>query len=169
ADEAFMDVAPQASLVPQATLPGFIVLRSLGKFFGLAGARVGFVFSGTDLRLALEKELGPWAVSGPAQQLATQALADTAWQEMARTQLAAASERLARLLDECGFKPAGGTALFQWAPTPQARSLHETFARHGILTRLFTDPTGLRFGLPGVEAEWQRLEAALTAARRAVA
>lgn len=157
ADEAFMDAAPQASLVPQATLPGFIVLRSLGKFFGLAGARVGFVFSGTDLRQALEKELGPWAVSGPAQQLATQALADTAWQEMARAQLIAASERLTRLLDACGLRPAGGTALFQWVSTPHAATLHEQLARRGVLTRLFSKPASLRFGLPGTQSQWERL------------
>ena len=182
-DEAFMDATPEASLVSQATLPGLIVLRSIGKFFGLAGARVGFVFSGTDLRLALEKELGPWAVSGPAQQLATQALADTAWQETARTQLTAAGARLARLLDERGLAPAGGTVLFQWVRTPHAATLHEQLARRGILTRLFSDaqgrasvvgapsgeanparrmpgttePTSLRFGLPGTQTQWERL------------
>lgn len=156
-DEAFMDATPEASLVPQATLPGLIVLRSLGKFFGLAGARVGFVFSSADLRLALEKELGPWAVSGPAQQLATQALADTAWQETARARLTIAGARLARLLDECGLAPAGGTALFQWVRTPHAATLHEQLARHGILVRVFSEPESLRFGLPGTQTQWERL------------
>ena len=160
-DEAFMDATPEASLVSQATLPGLIVLRSIGKFFGLAGARVGFVFSGTDLRLALEKELGPWAVSGPAQAAAAKALSDSAWREATRTRLIGASARLGRLLAEHGLAPSGGTALFQWVGTPQAANLHEQLARRGILTRLFTAPASLRLGLPGDESQWQRLARAL--------
>ena len=38
-DEAFIDPTPDASLAPMAGADGLVVLRSLGKFFGLAGAR----------------------------------------------------------------------------------------------------------------------------------
>lgn len=160
-DEAFMDAAPGESLVEQTNEPGLIVLRSLGKFFGLAGARVGFVFADPELPRALEEDLGPWAVTGPAQIVAALALSDGAWQEATRVHLAGASARLGRLLAEHGLVPSGGTALFQWVRTPQAASLHEQLARRGILTRLFTAPVSLRFGLPGGEAQWQRLEQAL--------
>lgn len=160
-DEAFMDATPEDSLVNEINEPGLIVLRSLGKFFGLAGARVGFVFADPELLRALEEELGPWAVTGPAQAVATKALSDGAWQEAMRARLVAASTRLARLLAERGFTLAGGTALFQWVRTPHAASLHEQLARRGILTRLFTAPASLRFGLPGSEAQWQRLARAL--------
>ncbi len=168
-DEAFMDATPAGSLVEETNKPGLIVLRSLGKFFGLAGARVGFVFADPELVCAIEEALGPWAVTGPGQAVAAKALLDGAWQETTRARLAAAGARLGRLLGEHGLVPSGGTALFQWVCTPQARSLHEALVRQGILTRLFSKPSGLRFGLPGVEAEWQRLEAALATARRAVA
>ncbi len=160
-DEAFMDAAPEESLVVQASEPGLIVLRSLGKFFGLAGARVGFVFADPELLHALEEELGPWTVTGPAQAVTAKALSDGAWQETTRACLAGASTRLGRLLAENGFAPAGGTALFQWVRTPQATSLYEQLAQRGILTRLFTAPASLRFGLPGDETQWQRLARAL--------
>jgi cobalamin biosynthetic protein CobC len=160
-DEAFIDVAPADSLVPLAGLPGLVVLRSVGKFFGLAGARVGFVFAETAVLDALAERLGPWAVSGPARQVTAAALADTAWQAEARRSLARDSRRLARLLDENGLVGGAGTALFQWRPTPRARAIHEALAAKGILTRLFAAPTGLRFGLPASESQWARLAAAL--------
>lgn len=160
-DEAFMDVTSGVSLVEEANEPGFIVLRSLGKFFGLAGARVGFVFAARELLDVLDEELGPWVVTGPAQAAAAKALSDFAWQDAARTHLIGASARLGRLLAEHGLAPSGGTALFQWVGTLQAANLHEQLARRGILTRLFSAPASLRFGLPGDETQWQRLARAL--------
>lgn len=159
-DEAFMDTTPEHSLVPLAGRPGLVVLRSLGKFFGLAGARVGFVFAPATVRHALAEQLGPWALSGPARWVARHALADVAWQAQARTQLNAAGERLQRLLEAHGLAPRG-PALFKQIGTSRAAALHAALARRGILTRLFDTPSALRFGLPTDEMGWQRLEAAL--------
>ena len=44
-DEAFIDVTPDLSLASHADQVGLIVLRSFGKFFGLAGVRLGFVLA----------------------------------------------------------------------------------------------------------------------------
>ena len=162
-DEAFVDAEPADSLAPLAAWPGLVVLRSLGKFFGLAGARVGFVFADANLLTALAERLGPWPIAGPARAVATAALADRAWQAATRASLAAASRRLAALLDGRGLGGGGGTALFQWRPCGDAARLHTRLAEHGILTRLFIDPPGLRFGLPGSEGDWSRLDAALEA------
>jgi cobalamin biosynthetic protein CobC len=160
-DEAFMDVTPEFSLAPQSPRPGLIVLRSLGKFFGLAGARVGFVIAEPQLLRALHERLGPWAVNAPARWVATRALLDREWQAHTRQRLVAEGERLTALLSRFGLMPAGGCALFQWVPTPDAATIHGALARRGILVRLFEDPPGLRFGLPGSEAAWARLENAL--------
>lgn len=160
-DEAFIDADPADSLVPLAGRPGLVVLRSVGKFFGLAGARVGFVFAEPAVLDVLAERLGPWAVSGPARQVTAAALADTVWQAEARRCLARDSRRLASLLDEMGLAGGGGTALFQWRPTPHAPAVHDALAAKGILTRLFEAPAGLRFGLPASESEWARLAAAL--------
>lgn len=160
-DEAFIDATPEASLAGRCPRPGLIVLRSLGKFFGLAGARVGFVLAEPVVLDALGDRLGPWAVSAPSRWVARAALADTAWQQSARPVLLAAGARLADLLRSHGLAPAGGTALFQWVRIPDAAERHERLARQGILTRLFADPLSLRFGLPHHESDWARLAAAL--------
>jgi cobalamin biosynthetic protein CobC len=166
-DEAFIDTIPEASLTSLATRPGLIVLRSLGKFFGLAGARVGFVFASADLRRALEDELGPWTVSGLAQFAACAALSDRSWQAQTRDALVKAGQRLNTLLARAGVA-AKGTALFQWWQGEHADELHRELARKAILTRRFRDaePNGIRFGLPGIEKEWQRLEQALNGFKR---
>jgi len=169
-DEAFMDAAPEESLARFCPRLGLIVLRSLGKFFGLAGARVGFVFAEPVLLDQLYAHLGPWTVTAPSRWVATQALADFPWQQTARRRLALDSERLAFLLKCHGFTPHGGCALFQWVCSPHASEFHDRLARRGILTRRFesrmpgaTDPPSLRFGLPGDETGWARLDAALQA------
>jgi cobalamin biosynthetic protein CobC len=163
-DEAFADSDPAESLAACCDREGLIVLRSLGKFFGLAGARVGFVLAAAPLRQALAECLGPWTVAGPARFLARRALEDRAWHAVMRAQLTARAARLGALLGARGLAPAGGCGLFQWVPTATAAALHELLARRGILTRLFHTPCSLRFGLPGREEDWRRLDAALAAA-----
>ncbi|MEW6679132.1 MAG: threonine-phosphate decarboxylase CobD [Pseudomonadota bacterium] len=163
-DEAFLDPTPEASLAPFCDRDGLIVLRSLGKFFGLPGARVGFVMAGVELLGRLHEVLGPWTVPGPSRWLAQQALADGVWQAAARLRLSQAAERLARLLAVHGLAPGGGTALFQWVKTPHAAVIADRLARRGILVRRFADPPSLRFGLPGQEPDWARLAQALAEA-----
>ncbi|MGM0594625.1 MAG: threonine-phosphate decarboxylase CobD [Pseudomonadota bacterium] len=167
-DEAFIDATPGESLVADAGREGLVVLRSLGKFFGLAGARVGFCFACSALRQRLGEVLGPWAVSGPAREVARQALSDADWQAAMRLRLQRQSGRLHALLEEAGLVPAGDTALFAYCATPQAAWLHQRLARQGVLTRLFTEPSALRFGLPAAEANWQRLQQSLSVAMRTV-
>ncbi len=160
-DEAFMDSTPELSLCAHASNQGLIVLRSLGKFFGLAGARVGFVCAHPSLLDALQALLGPWCINAAARWVAAAALSDHQWQMTARQQLLAASERLHSLLSEHGLTPSGGSTLFQWICIPSASELHQALAQRGILTRLFNQPDSLRFGLPATEVEWTRLDKAL--------
>ncbi|KQN50923.1 threonine-phosphate decarboxylase [Pseudomonas sp. Leaf48] len=159
-DEAFMDNTPQLSLAPFAHQVGLIVLRSFGKFFGLAGVRLGFVLAERRLLKLLAEQVGPWAVSGPTRVVGAACLRDTQAQARQRERAEQASERLAALLDLYGFKPQGGCALFQWLITECAEELYEFMARRGILLRLFTHNSSLRFGLPGEEADWVRLSQA---------
>lgn len=160
-DEAFIDATPAHSLAVDSDLPGLVVLRSLGKFFGLAGARVGFVLAHPELLEALAELIGPWPVAGPARHVARLALEDTAWQSAARQQLTQDAQRLHVLLSDYGLTPDGASALFCWHQSPHTKVIHQALARQGILTRLFETPTSLRFGLPGEEKHWQRLESAL--------
>jgi cobalamin biosynthetic protein CobC len=162
-DEAFMDNTPMLSLAPFTHQVGLIVLRSFGKFFGLAGVRLGFVLAERKLLKLLAEQVGPWAVSGPTRVLGQACLLDTEGHARQRLRSEAASERLALLLEQHGLQPQGGCALFQWLITDRAEVLHDFMARRGILLRLFAHNSSLRFGLPGDEADWQRLEQALVA------
>jgi cobalamin biosynthetic protein CobC len=162
-DEAFMDVAPAgASLAPDIPLGNIVVLRSFGKFFGLAGLRLGFALAAPTHAARLAAQLGPWAVSAAALAVGARALADRAWIEATRPRLAAAAARLDAILIGNGLDIAGGTALFRLVHTPRAKDLFRHLGHAGILTRMFPDHAAwLRFGLPAGEAEWQRLQIAM--------
>jgi cobalamin biosynthetic protein CobC len=166
-DEAFADVQPDMSMLTLPELPaGTIVLRSLGKFFGLAGLRVGFVVTAEPDATSWRQLLGDWPVSGPACEIATSALRDSAWIVETRMRLAADRKRLDGVLDRAGLKLLGGTDLFGLFEWPDAADLLDHFARTGILVRGFSSPSRRdRFGLPADEAAWQRLEAACATLR----
>lgn len=162
-DEAFADIDGQSSVAAQSQRPGLIVLRSIGKFFGLAGLRLGFVAAEAALLERLADALGPWTVSSAAQRIGRAALEDAAWQQAARQQLQREGQRLQAALRAAGIA-SGGTALYQWWPEARAELFWRTMAGHGIWVRLFNRGAGgIRCGLPPDEAGWRRLETALQA------
>jgi cobalamin biosynthetic protein CobC len=174
-DEAFGDVGQidvgridagvgGLSLGPEVGRGHIVVLRSFGKFHGLAGLRLGFALAAPELAARLRATLGPWAVAGPAIAAGQAALADPAWAEAMRETLAREAARLDLLLTGVKLQIVGGTSLFRLVRTPVAGALFDHLGRAGILVRRFAEqPAWLRFGLPGIEAAWQRLAAALTA------
>lgn len=161
-DEAFIDPQPSTSLLNYCPQPGLIVLRSIGKFFGLAGIRAGFVFADPTLLKPLAEKLGPWPLSGPTREVCRQALLDKSWQLNTRQQLRQQSQRLQNLLTRHFESPdIQGTELFQTLSSNHTSELFQHFANRGILLRLFKTEQFLRFGLPDDCCEWQRLEQAL--------
>jgi cobalamin biosynthesis protein CobC len=162
-DEAFMDVGPKGeSLGDKVERGGIFVLRSFGKFYGLPGLRLSFALTSQVIAARLADSLGPWPVSGAALSIGTAALADKTWREAARRSLDQAAGRLDALLTEAKFEIVGGTTLFRLARSSQAPEVFRHLGRAGILTRRFAEePSLLRFGLPGGETEWDRLNAAL--------
>jgi cobalamin biosynthesis protein CobC len=162
-DEAFMDVAPaNSSLGPEVGRGHIVVLRSFGKFYGLAGLRLGFALAAPELAARLRATLGPWAVAGPAIAAGQAALSDAAWAVAMRGTLVRDAARLDRMLADAGLEIIGGTSLFRLVRTPAAGALFDRLGRAGILVRSFAAaPAWLRFGLPGNEAAWERLGAAL--------
>ncbi|TGD62287.1 threonine-phosphate decarboxylase [Tabrizicola sp. WMC-M-20] len=161
-DESFADAQPALSLLPFACPANILILRSFGKFYGLAGLRLGFAFGAPPLIDALARMAGPWPVAGPAIEIGRAALADTAWADAMRVQLSADAMRADRLAQGAGWACVGGTALFRLYDTPDATAARDRLARHHIWSRIFPySPRWLRLGLPGPEDEWQRLTAAL--------
>jgi cobalamin biosynthetic protein CobC len=138
------------------------VLRSFGKFFGLAGLRLGFALGSGDLVRRLEEHLGPWAVAGPALEIGAEAMGDEGWIAATRVRLADAARELDSLLEGQGLGVVGGTDLFRLVRTMRAGELFEHLGRRGILVRSFeARPEWVRFGLAPDDAAWERLRAAL--------
>lgn len=165
-DEAFADATPHDS-VAGTGWPGLIVLRSFGKFYGLAGLRLGFVVAPSPVAAALRRLLGDWPVSGPAIAIGTAAYADRDWQEAQRTQLDAGVAHLDGALAAASLTIIGGTKFFRLIETPARDALFAHLAAAGILTRPFADaPDRLRIGIPRDEANSARLASALNTWRR---
>ena len=161
-DEAFVDVQPEKSMTRFAPLDSLIILRSLGKFFGLAGLRSGVIIADQTVLNEVENCLGPWAISHPSRWLSTQALRDTAWQEKTRITLHRESHQLKAIITPLSDSYLGGTALFQTLLCTNAKRVHHGLAESGILTRLLDDETGIRFGLPGSKQAESRLLTAVS-------
>ena len=158
-DESFADPVPELSLAPE---PGrALVLRSFGKFYGLAGVRLGFVLGEKAAIAALAAMAGPWPVSGPAISIGCAALADRDWAAASIARLQDDARRLDGLAARAGWRLVGGGHLFRLYDTPDAAAAQELLARRHIWSRIFPwHARWLRLGLPAPD-EWARVEAAL--------
>ncbi len=160
-DEAFIDTNKDHSLSSLTDKSGLIVLRSVGKFFGLAGARVGFVIAEPKLLTLIQNELGPWCVTGPSQYIVTKALLDTKWQNENILGLKQRSLRLKKILRSSQLNISGSTNFFHWLVSDKAYLIQAILAQQAIWVRLFDNPPSVRIGIPALESEWERLQAAL--------
>jgi cobalamin biosynthetic protein CobC len=160
-DESFADTDPSESLCDLATRPGTLVLKSFGKFWGLAGLRLGFAIGDTALLARLAEMLGPWPVSGPALAIGAAALADHGWAAETRTRLQQNATRLDALMTGAGATVLGGTALFRLYEVDDASAWQDRLARGHVWSRIFPySDRWLRLGLPAPDG-WDRLRAAL--------
>lgn len=160
-DESFCDVAPAQSLMALADEPGKVILKSFGKFWGLAGLRLGFAIGDPALIARLRDALGPWAVSGPALHLGAAALEDTHWARQTRERLAEDAAHLDALMQIAGARVLGGTTLFRLYKVDDATTWQHRLAKHRIWSRTFPyNPQWLRLGVPHA-LHWPRVAAAL--------
>ncbi len=161
-DEAFSDTDPSTSILTQLGNEAALVLRSFGKFFGLPGLRLGFAAGDGETVSKLQRQLGPWAVSGPALEIGARALGDDRWVAAMRNTLTERSHALSSALRSAGLADVGGTSLFRLVDDERALEIFETLGKAGIFIRRFPEnPTWLRFGVPGRDTDLQRLENAL--------
>ncbi|MFT4159696.1 threonine-phosphate decarboxylase CobD [Shinella sp.] len=161
-DEAFGDMRPEGCIAPLAgdDRPGLLVFRSFGKFFGLAGLRLGFAIGEAAVLDRIEDGLGPWAVSGPALTIATTLMASD--MSAIRRAIDGRKAALDAVLAAAGLTVAGGTGLFSLVDHADAAALHEGLCRHHVLVRPFDyNPRWLRFGLSPDPRRDDRLAAAL--------
>ena len=162
-DEAFADADPASSIAASVSDGRrLVVFRSFGKFFGLAGVRLGFVLAPSAILAALRERLGAWPLSAAAIAIGTAAYADAGWIAAARQRLGEEAAALDTMLVRRGHRPVGACPLFRLIEVDDAHALFERFARRAILTRPFADqPHWLRLGLPADGSALARLDAAL--------
>ena len=165
-DESFCDTSPNESHIASTAKPGVIVLKSFGKFWGLAGLRLGFAIGHPDTLTptdgpSLSDLLGPWAVAGPAMTIGTRALSDTAWAEATRTSLDRAAARLDDLVTNRGATLVGGTPLFRLYEVDNVQDWHVRLCHGRVLSRIFPySARWIRLGLPDPD-RWDQLMDAL--------
>ncbi|GLQ35278.1 threonine-phosphate decarboxylase [Amylibacter marinus] len=161
-DESFCDTCPEHTLMSYAAHEGVIVLKGLGKFWGLAGLRLGFAMAHPAMIEQLSEMIGPWAVSGPAQLVGASALSDLVWAKQTRKRLAQDAPRLDQMMIDAGNSVIGGTNLFRLYQTPDATRTNRYLAQNRIWSRCFPySKTWVRLGIPGQDQDWQRLSNAL--------
>ena len=160
-DAAFMDCVDAPPALPASA----IVLRSVGKFFGLAGLRLGFMIGRGPAATALHEQLQPWGVSHPARWIGRHALVDRAWQAGQQRRIIDSSRSLVELLDRhFSYQVVASAGLFAsvfFDDDERAGRVHTALAEQAIWTRLGDDGLWLRFGLPGGGPAAARLDAAL--------
>ena len=159
-DESFADPMPAQSLVADVGQEGLLVMRSFGKFYGLAGLRLGFALGSAADMARLSDLSGPWPVCGPAIEVATLALQDAAWAKTTTARLKGEAAQIDSICASLGWKSLGGTPLFRLYDTPDAQKAQDLLARAHIWSRIFPySKTWIRLGLPGDRAEWARMVA----------
>jgi cobalamin biosynthetic protein CobC len=162
-DEAFADIDPAVSSLALCPDWPVVILRSFGKFYGLAGLRLGFALGAPDTIERISAALGPWPCSGPALLIGAAALGDRPWADQTRGKLEQQAHKLDEVLAKAGFTIAGGTPLFRLARHRRALNLHAALARRHIWCRSFDWADDLlRFGLPADAAGLDRLAVALS-------
>lgn len=161
-DESFADVCPEFSICSHQGEPGLFVLRSFGKFFGLAGLRLGFILGNPQQIMQLRELAGPWSVNGPAIEVGSRTYADENWIATTQTRLKTDAERLDALALRAGWGLVGGCNLFRLFDVSDASAAQQSLAKSQVWTRIFPySKRWIRLGLPGCEDHWLRLEKAM--------
>jgi cobalamin biosynthetic protein CobC len=157
-DESFADPEPALSLVPRLDrADNVVVLRSFGKFYGLAGLRLGFALGAPPLANRLAEAAGPWPVPGPAIEIAARAFADADWKTGTIARLTEDAARLDTLATGAGWSLVGGTPLFRTYAAPDAAAAQARLARHRVWSRVFPySDSWIRLGLPPAD-RWDQV------------
>jgi threonine-phosphate decarboxylase len=100
-DEAFMDFCEDSSAKHDiVTGDNSIILRSMTKFFGIPGLRLGYALSGTTMAERLDATGGPWSVNTLAMTAGVAALQDTGHNQRTADYIRQERSRFSKRLSE---------------------------------------------------------------------
>ena len=179
-DEAYLEFCETPSLAAEASArDNLVVLRTLSKAFGLAGARIGCAIGNLELIAIAARALPPYPLPSLSIEAAMAALAPSRRpvHEQRIARIRADRERLVRLLEQSpivkSVRSGGGNFLFLEVHEPEA--LGAKLRALGIRVRFRPNaaPGGVRltigteqenaaalaaFGVPAIEEEVRRAE-----------
>ena len=144
-DESYADfTARRCDSTPLAARGGAVVIRSLTKFFGLAGVRMGYAVSSPQITDALNRVRPPWNVNSVACRAAEKALSlPAAAREESRRRLFAARDLLVKRLRAAGKTCLPTDTGFFLVKQPDARGTRDRLLKKGVAVRDCSS-----FGLP---------------------
>jgi threonine-phosphate decarboxylase len=150
-DEAFIDYVPEAAITRHAAITaGVISIRSLTKFFGCPGMRVGYAVAAPDTVRRIAAQLPPWPVTTLAANAVAEALGDADYPMQAREQNRCARESFSAALSSLGCRVLPGAANFLLLRIPAGLSASRIrgvlLSEHAILVRECDSLTGLEPG-----------------------
>lgn len=153
-DESFIEASNTSSIISyiKQKTNNIIVIKSFGKLYGLAGLRLGFVFSGEGFISKFKKIFSFWPVSKVSIKIASRAIKDKKWMINTQIKLKKKTIILDEIMKSINFKLIGGTNLFRLYSTPNSISSHRFLAKKFIWSRIFSySRKWLRLGIPSDE------------------
>jgi histidinol-phosphate aminotransferase len=130
-DEAYFEYCGQTA----AFLDGVVVIRTLSKAFGLAGARVGYALADPETARDLNARQAPAPISTLSAAVALAVLADPP----DVGPLLEERERVAARFRELGLEPLPSATNFLYVPFVRARELADYLLGAGMVVRAYPD------------------------------
>ena len=145
-DEAFMDYAPEESLLPEILArPRTVVLRSLTKFYAMPGLRVGYAFADVATAARMTALQEGWPIGQLELLAAEAALLDTDYEQRSLEAFREEGPRFRHALEAFGLKvyPSSAPYFLVELPSGSGSAYADTLAHEGILVRTCSGWTGL--------------------------
>ncbi len=142
-DQVYLDFAVAAgatdldAIALEDELDNLLVLRSLAKSHGLAGARIGYLVVPDGLADRFDALRLPLSVGAATEALALGALADPGAAGVRQDEIMAEQRRLAGALREAGCEVLDGLGNFVTFRPPDAQSLADGLFRRGLVVRAY--------------------------------
>lgn len=137
-DEAYVDFAPEKSLLPQLDkFSNLVILQTFSKAWGMAGIRLGMAFSHPEIISVLNKIKYPYNLNILTQQKALELVENRLQTEIWVKQIAAERDRMSNMLKELPFviKIFQSDANFILVKMHDARGIYEFLKDKGVIVR----------------------------------